>query len=219
MTVTRAEWLTPRAGVGVVGMRLASALLVVGVIAVAVALVVTGPMAPLLSRELDAPGSSFFQSHAPPDARLLRSMSALGDPAVAGTIVLALCTIIGASTHTWLPMCAAATAWLGALVITSVVRLVTARSNAYGPSGGFPSGHALIAASVFGTLAALAVQSGLPRPVKAVVVMLGLAVPVAVAWARLALLAHVPSDVIGGALLGATWAAAVVLAVRRPNVS
>jgi membrane-associated phospholipid phosphatase len=190
---------------------------VVVVGAVAVALVVTGPTAPFLSRELDAPAKRFFLSHAPSDVTLLRSVSALGNPAVAGTIVLVVGTIVGVSAHTWIPMCAAATAWLGALVITNVVRFTTARSSAYGPSQGFPSGHALIAASVFGTLAALAVRSDLPRRVKAVAAILGLAVPLAVAGARLVLLAHVPSDVIGGALLGATWAAAVVLAVG-PNV-
>jgi membrane-associated phospholipid phosphatase len=69
------------------------------------------------------------------------------------------------------------------------------------------------AASVFGTLALLAVASGLPRRWKRLVVVLAVAAPLAVAWSRLALLDHVPSDVIGGLMLGAAWAAAVVLAI------
>jgi membrane-associated phospholipid phosphatase len=70
---------------------------------------------------------------------------------------------------------------------------------------------------VFGTLALLAAGSELPRPLKRLLIVLGVAVPVAVAWSRLALLDHVPSDVIGGVLLGAVWAAAVVRAVRAPR--
>ena len=70
----------------------------------------------------------------------------------------------------------------------------------------------MAAASVFGTLALLAAGSELPRSLKRLVIVLGVAVPVAVAWSRLALLDHVPSDVIGGVLLGALWAAAVACA-------
>ena len=115
-------------------------------------------------------------------------------------------------------LAAGVAAFLGAIVITTVVRLATSRSNGYGPIDGFPSGHAMAAASVFGTLALLAAGSELPRPLKRLLIVLGVAVPVAVAWSRLALLDHVPSDVIGGVLLGAAWAAAVVRAVRAPRV-
>ena len=183
----------------------------------ALALLVTGPLAPVLSRDLDAPGSSFFVAQAPAGASVFRNVGALGDPVVAGTIVIALCTIVGVRAHTWAPLFAGAAALLGAIVITSVVRLATSRSSGYGPIDGFPSGHAMAAASVFGTLALLAAGSSLPRGLKRLVVVLGVAVPVGVAWSRLALLDHVPSDVIGGVLLGAAWAAAVVHAIRAPR--
>ena len=75
----------------------------------------------------------------------------------------------------------------------------------------------MTAASVFGTLALLAAGSSLPRYSKRLVVVLGVTLPVAVAWSRLALLDHVPSDVIGGVLLGAAWAATVVRAIRAPR--
>jgi membrane-associated phospholipid phosphatase len=199
-----------------IGTRLAAALIVVGLAAVALALLVTGPLAPLLSRDLDAPGSSFFFAQAPFGASVFRRVATLGDPAVAGSIVVALCTIVGVRAHRWAPLSAGVSALLGAIVITTVVRLATSRSGGYGPIDGFPSGHAMAAASVFGTLALLAASSELPRSVKRLAVVLGVAMPLAVAWSRLALLDHVPSDVIGGVLLGAAWAAAVVRAIRVP---
>ncbi len=200
-----------------VGTRLGASLIVVGLAAVALALLVTGPLAPVLSRVLDAPGSSFFFAQSPAGASLFRNVGALGDPAVAGTFVIALCTIVGVRAHTWAPLLAGVVALVGAIVITGVVRLATSRSSGFGPIDGFPSGHAMAAASVFGTLALLAAGSSLPRRLKGLVVVLGVAVPVAVAWSRLALLDHVPSDVIGGVLLGAAWAAAVVHAIRAPR--
>ena len=198
-----------------IGTRLAVSLIVVGLAAVALALLVTGPLAPLLSRDLDGPGSSFF-AQAPFGASLFRRVGALGDPAVAGSIMIVVGTVVGVRAHRWAPLSAGVAALLGAIVITSVVRQATTRSAGYGPIGGFPSGHVMAAASVFGTLALLAVGSELPRSVKWLVVVLGVAVPLAVAWSRLALLDHVPSDVIGGVLLGAAWAAAVVRAIRVP---
>ena len=200
-----------------IGTRLATSLIIVGLAAVALALLVTGPLAPVLSRDLDGPGSSFFFAQAPFGASLFRRVGALGDPVVAGSIVIALCTIVGVRAHTWAPLAAGVAALLGAIVITTVVRLATSRSNGYGPIDGFPSGHAMAAASVFGTLALLGAGSELPRPLKRLLIVLGVAVPVAVAWSRLALLDHVPSDVIGGVLLGAAWAATVVRAIRAPR--
>jgi membrane-associated phospholipid phosphatase len=198
-----------------IGTRLAASLIVVGLAAVALALLVAGPLAPLLSRDLDGPGSSFF-AQAPFGASLFRRVGALGDPAVAGSIMIVVGTVVGVRAHRWAPLSAGVAALLGAIVITSVVRQATTRSAGYGPIGGFPSGHVMAAASVFGTLALLAVGSELPRSVKRLVVVLGVAVPLAVAWSRLALLDHVPSDVIGGVLLGAAWAVAVVRAIRVP---
>jgi len=198
-----------------IGTRLAASLIVVGLAAVALALLVTGPLAPLLSRDLDGPGSSFF-AQAPFGASLFRRVGALGDPAVAGSIMIVVGTVVGVRAHRWAPLSAGVAALLGAIVITSVVRQATTRSAGYGPIGGFPSGHVMAAASVFGTLALLAVGSELPRSVKRLVVVLGVAIPVAVAWSRLALRDHVPSDVIGGVLLGAAWAVAVVRAIRVP---
>ena len=78
-----------------IGTRLATSLIIVGLAAVALALLVTGPLAPVLSRDLDGPGSSFFFAQAPFGASVFRRVGALGDPAVAGSIVIALCTIVG----------------------------------------------------------------------------------------------------------------------------
>jgi membrane-associated phospholipid phosphatase len=200
-----------------VGMRLGTSLIVASLAAVVLAVLVTGPLAPFLSRDLDAPGSRFFIAQSPAGAIVFRNVGALGNPAVAASIVIALCTIVGVRSHTWTPLFTGAAALCGAIVITSVVRLATSRSRAYGPIDGFPSGHAMTAASVFGSLALLAAGSSLPRHLKRLVVVLGVTLPIAVAWSRLALLDHVPSDVIGGVLLGAAWAATVVRTIRTPQ--
>jgi undecaprenyl-diphosphatase len=200
-----------------VGTRLAASLIAISLAAVALALLVTGPLAPFVSRDLDAPGSSFFLAQTPAAASLYRAVGALGNPAVAASILIACCTTIGLRTHTWVPFWAGTAALLGAVVITSVVRAAASRSANYGPVEGFPSGHVMTATSVFGTLALLAAVSALPRCLKRLLGALAIAVPAAVAWSRLAILDHVPSDVIGGVLLGAAWAASVVLAIRAPR--
>jgi membrane-associated phospholipid phosphatase len=201
------------------GTRLGVSLTVVCLVAVALGFLVTGPVAPLLSRDLDAPARDYFLAHAPAGVSVLRCVGALGNPVVAASIVGVVCTIIGARTRRWAPLWAGAAAWLGAIVITVVVRWATSRTGRYGPIDGFPSGHAVIAASVFGTLVLLAAASALPRCWKRLVVVVGASAPVAVAWSRVALLDHVPSDVIGGVLLGATWSVAVVLAFPAPRPS
>jgi len=180
---------------------------------VALGLLVTGPVAPFLHRNLDAPSTSFFLAHAPAGASVLARVGALGHPIVAASIAIAVCTIVRVRTHGWAPLPAVPAALFGAMVITGVVRWASSRSNGYGPIDGFPSGHTLIATSVFGTFALLAAGSALPRCWKRLVVVVGFSVPVAVAWSRLALLYHVPSDVIGGVLLGTAWAAVVVLVI------
>jgi membrane-associated phospholipid phosphatase len=197
-----------------VSTRLVASLLLVTLASVALAMLVTGPAAPYVSRHIDAPGSSFFVVRAPDGVRLFRSVSALGAPAVAGGIVIALCLLFGARTRTWLPLWAGVTAFVGAVEITVVVRLATTRPSQYGPADGFPSGHTMIAAGVFGTLAVLVARSCLPPWRKRLLGGVFVATPVAVAWARLALLQHVPSDVIGGVVLGGAWTLAVAIAVR-----
>lgn len=78
----------------------------------------------------------------------------------------------------------------------------------------FPSGHTAGAVALYGVLAVVAagrIDRGWRR--RALVALLAL-VPVVVALSRLYRGMHYPTDVVGGALVGATWLACVVVALR-----
>lgn len=81
------------------------------------------------------------------------------------------------------------------------------------PGYGFPSGHAMSAAIVYGYAIALALLTQ-PRRIAAPVAALGVACIALVGWDRVWDGAHWPSDVLGGWLIGAWFVTAIVLLVR-----
>ena len=108
---------------------------------------------------------------------------------------------------------------IGPAALSSAVKLLVNRPRpalgqvaASGPS--FPSGHATQAAAFYGVLIALAVLLPIRDATRLVAIGLCTAVMLAVAYSRLALGVHFPTDVIAGLLLGGTWAALTVAAVR-----
>jgi len=70
----------------------------------------------------------------------------------------------------------------------------------------FPSGHAMLSASVYLTLAALAARFTEARRTKVFVVAAGLAVTLIVGITRVFLGVHWPTDVLAGWCVGAAWA-------------
>jgi undecaprenyl-diphosphatase len=91
------------------------------------------------------------------------------------------------------------------------------RNPASGPiptfaAGTFPSGHALFAVSVYGTLGALLLRSRAPKLIRAASAMFFAIVALAVGWSRVFLLDHYASDVLGSLVLGVAWVAVVVFA-------
>jgi undecaprenyl-diphosphatase len=80
----------------------------------------------------------------------------------------------------------------------------------------FPSGHAATACAVWLTLALAATRG--ERPVRARRVLIGSAIGIAllVAWSRVYLGVHYPSDVVGGLLLGSAWVFVVEATALHP---
>ena len=71
----------------------------------------------------------------------------------------------------------------------------------------FPSGHAMLSAIVYLTLAALLSRVQERRRVKVFLVALGVAITLLVGASRVYLGVHWPSDVLAGWAVGAAWAA------------
>jgi undecaprenyl-diphosphatase len=88
-------------------------------------------------------------------------------------------------------------------------------------SSSFPSGHSMIAAVVYLTLASMLVPLVASRALKAYVVVTALFIVAAVGMSRVLLGVHYPSDVAAGWLVGAAWAlvcGAVMRALQRRDV-
>lgn len=111
------------------------------------------------------------------------------------------------------------TAFGGASAVTAAVKLVTARTRPGEAvvetlNSAFPSGHAVRAAAVYGLIAWLALLVARRGWIRVLVPVLALGTVVLSSLARLALLAHWPSDVAVGVVVGAVWLAVTVYLLR-----
>lgn len=93
--------------------------------------------------------------------------------------------------------------------------LVTHGSHAYSQS--FPSGHSVMAAATFFTLATVLASLESKKRTKALIYGLAITFVVSVGISRVYLGVHWPTDVLGGWALGASWALAawLVLGILR----
>jgi undecaprenyl-diphosphatase len=86
----------------------------------------------------------------------------------------------------------------------------------------FPSGHAMMTAIVYLTLAALLARSESRRRLKAFLLLLATSVTLLVGISRVYLGVHWPSDVLGGWMIGSAWAAGcwtlIALLQRRGEI-
>ena len=99
----------------------------------------------------------------------------------------------------------------GSAVLPIVVKLIVARPrptfeqlNAL-KSLSFPSEHTTQAAAIYLTIAIL-LSRGLDRGWRALAIVLAIVIAVGVAWSRVYLGVHYPTDVAAGLLLGWSWA-------------
>lgn len=82
------------------------------------------------------------------------------------------------------------------------------------PTSSFPSGHTAASTVLYGALAVVAWQRLRPGPARALLTVLAVFLPLAVAGARMYRGMHFLTDVLGGLLLGSVWLFVAVRAVR-----
>jgi undecaprenyl-diphosphatase len=111
----------------------------------------------------------------------------------------------------------------GSAALPSVVKLIVARPRptiehlVHLTSLSFPSEHTTQAAAIYLTIAIL-LSMGLARGWRKLVIVLAVLIAIAVAWSRVYLGIHYPTDVIAGLALGWSWAL-LVFRWARPKLS
>jgi len=111
----------------------------------------------------------------------------------------------------------------GSAVLPSVVKLIVARPRptlehlSHLTTLSFPSEHTTQAAAVYLTIAIM-LSKGLNRGWREMVIVVALLIALAVAWSRVYLGVHYPTDVIAGLLLGWSWAL-LVFHWARPKLA
>jgi hypothetical protein len=185
---------------------------------IALAVLVTGPLAGPVNHHLDRPVASFALSH--PStlwnsvlARIEFFGTAEGAAGFAGVVGSALAL----ATHSVQPLCVCIAGLVGAAVLTIAVRAVVTRPAQYGPAKGFPSGHVLLAVAVCGTACVLAMRSTWRVWLRRTVVAALMVVACLVACARVYRLDHVASDAVGSMVLGTAWVYAVTRRSSPPG--
>jgi undecaprenyl-diphosphatase len=104
-----------------------------------------------------------------------------------------------------------ATPALGVLLTSSMVKQLVHHPRPTGAiiplpdSYTFPSGHAATACAVWLTLALAATNAETRQPVRRLLIGSAIGIALLVAWSRVYLGVHYPSDVVGGLLLGSAW--------------
>lgn len=99
----------------------------------------------------------------------------------------------------------------GSAALPSVVKLIVARPRptieplSHLTSLSFPSEHATQAAAIYLTIAIM-LSKGLKRGWRELVIVIAVLIALAVAWSRVYLGVHYPTDVTAGLLLGWSWA-------------
>jgi undecaprenyl-diphosphatase len=158
-----------------------------------------------------------------PVTLVLRSASALGGLVPSLVFALVIAGAMRLRSGRWDGPALIALVLVGSLLVTSVVKVVVGRARPTGAlvdawSASFPSGHSSRAAALIG-LAIWAVVRLLSNPaVRAGGAVLLSSVMAAVAYSRVYLGIHWPSDVLLGLALGVAWLLAV-LWVTKPTVS
>ena len=133
-----------------------------------------------------------------------------------GTVVVMMTVVVGmflALTGQQKPALLLVVATIGGLALNLLLKLHYHRPRPHifpwatnVVSSSFPSGHAMNAVIVYGTIAYLAARLSRRRSVRAITQVIAIIVVIAICTSRVYLGVHYPSDVIGGAIVGTAWA-------------
>ncbi|MCI0573383.1 MAG: phosphatase PAP2 family protein [Myxococcaceae bacterium] len=144
----------------------------------------------------------------------VRDLTALGS----GVVTTGLAVVLAGAL--WLQRSRAAALFVlllmaGAQVLVNALKLLVERARpdvvphlAETVTHSFPSGHAMLAASVYPTLAVLLASRSRSRALARYFLVVALLVVLLVGVSRVVLGVHYPSDVLGGWALGGAWALA-----------
>lgn len=151
----------------------------------------------------------------------MRDVTALG-----GFTVLTIVTVVGAVAFLIHGRRRHALVLVGAVLLaqltSEVVKVIYDRPRpdlvshgSYVYSGSFPSGHSMLSAATYLTLAMLIASTEPKRGAKRMVFGLAFALMIAVGFSRVYLGVHWPSDVLAGWSLGAAWSLAAWIVLLR----
>lgn len=212
---------------GVLGLSLTVSLLALAAVGWAFGAVVQDVVSGDDAARVDGPTMAFFARHREPWlTTVMKVLTTLGG----STLLVPVLALAGltwwARRRSWRPLALLAGAYLGAVVLSRVVKVLTHRPRpplrlAVGHFGGlaFPSGHATQAVAAWGMLAALAAVESPRWGRKVLVWTMAVAVAALVGVTRLYLGAHWLTDVLGGWALGAVWLTVVLVLARTvPSV-
>lgn len=151
---------------------------------------------------------------------MMRDFTALGGTGILLLVVTAV-TVYYLLLGRYKEMLVMITAVLGAYLLSYYLKELFGRprpqfvsEGVYEYTASFPSGHALLAATVYLTIASIVSQIMRPNRLKAFVLLLGFSVMILVGFTRVYLGVHWPTDVLAGWVIGAVWAAVIWLVFR-----
>ncbi len=148
-------------------------------------------------------------------------LSALGSGVVTGLIVLLATAFFALAGH-WRYATLMVACSVGVGVVMSLLKGLFERARPivvthFDPPGGlsFPSGHSMISAALYMTLAVLIARTLERRRLRVFVVAAGAMMAMLIGFTRIYLGVHYPTDVLAGWTLGLTWALICGLIVRQ----
>ena len=163
--------------------------------------------------------SAYVQSlRTPAFDKVMIAVTMLGDGKVLAVLALAMVAVIGWHRR-WRLAGAVAAAFIGASLFVPVLKSIIQRARptelyAGAESFSFPSGHATLSATIIG-IAILLGANGLSRRWRLAAFLGGIAVIVLIAFSRVYLAAHWPSDVLAGVSFGLMIVFALAFLLHR----